>query len=94
MPSAAGAAPEAAAEPREPLTPEERRAMLRDMSHDLRTPLNAIIGFADLMSSEVYGPLGCDQYREYAAIIRDAGRRLLQEVNAMIESARLENAAD
>ena len=28
------------------------------MSHELRTPLNAVLGFSELMSNEVFGPLG------------------------------------
>src|SRR5213078_2303290 len=38
---------------------------LANMSHELRTPLNAVIGFADLMHSEVFGPLGDSRYGEY-----------------------------
>ena len=66
-----------------------RQAWLRAVSHDLRTPLNAIIGFSDLMTSELYGPLGSDQYRQYATIIHDSGVRLLQAVNDILEAARL-----
>ena len=28
------------------------------MSHELRTPLNAVIGFAEMMGTEMFGPLG------------------------------------
>ncbi len=31
---------------------------LARVSHEIRTPLNAIIGFADMMSSEHFGPIG------------------------------------
>jgi two-component system cell cycle sensor histidine kinase PleC len=48
------------------------------MSHELRTPLNAVIGFSDLMTSEVFGPLGSEQYRDYAASINKSGRTLLK----------------
>ncbi|MEQ1718514.1 MAG: HAMP domain-containing sensor histidine kinase [Hyphomicrobium sp.] len=48
------------------------------MSHELRTPLNAVIGFSDLMTTEVFGPLGAPQYRDYAANINKSGRILLK----------------
>ena len=93
MPTAARAAPAGFPEEREPLTAEGRRALLRTVSHELRTPLNAIIGFSDILSCELYGPLGSDQYREYAHIIRESGHRLLKLVNDILEVARLEGGA-
>lgn len=48
------------------------------MSHELRTPLNAVLGFSELMSSEVFGPLGSQQYADYARNINASGRRLLK----------------
>src|SRR3712207_5737460 len=92
MPTAARA-PEAPAEEREPLSADGRRALLRTVSHELRTPLNAIIGFSDILSCELYGPLGSDQYREYAGIIRESGQKLLKLVNDILEVARLEGGA-
>src|SRR5262249_32251838 len=43
---------------------------LANMSHELRTPLNAVIGFADLMHSEVFGPVGDPRYSDYAEHIQ------------------------
>lgn len=48
------------------------------MSHELRTPLNAVIGFSDLMSAELFGPLGHDRYRDYTRHIRECSRSLLK----------------
>ena len=48
------------------------------MSHELRTPLNAVLGFSELMSSEAFGPLGCDRYSDYARSIHQSGRTLLK----------------
>jgi signal transduction histidine kinase len=48
------------------------------MSHELRTPLNAVIGFTDLMSAELFGPLGHDRYRDYTHHIRECSRSLLK----------------
>ena len=60
------------------------------MSHELRTPLNAIIGFSDLLQTEMFGPLGSDQYLEYAADINRSGHHLLELVNDLLDMARIE----
>jgi signal transduction histidine kinase len=72
---------------------EQKRAFLRLASHELRTPLNSILGFSELITAELYGPLGAPQYKEYAAIIRASGERLLRLVNQILEIARLEGQA-
>jgi signal transduction histidine kinase len=60
------------------------------VSHELRTPLNSILGFSEILSSELYGPLGAPQYKEYAEIIRGSGQKLLKLVNQVLEIVRLE----
>jgi signal transduction histidine kinase len=67
-----------------------KRSFLRMVSHELRTPLNAVIGFSEILSQELYGPLGAPQYREYAGIVHDSGLKLLKLVNQIVELARLE----
>jgi signal transduction histidine kinase len=73
---------------------EARQGFLRMVSHELRTPLNSIIGFSEILSCELYGPLGSPQYKEYAGIIRESGHRLLRLVNQVMEMARLESGAE
>ncbi|MEO5337598.1 MAG: PAS domain S-box protein [Magnetospirillum sp. WYHS-4] len=63
---------------------------LANMSHELRTPLNAIIGFSDLMSGQIFGPLGRPEYLEYAKDINDSGRHLLDLINDILDVSRLE----
>ena len=63
---------------------------LANVSHELRTPLNAIIGFSEVMQQEVFGPLGNDRYREYAADIRESGSHLLGIINDLLDYAKLE----
>jgi signal transduction histidine kinase len=70
---------------------EPKRSFLRVVSHELRTPLNSILGFSEILASELYGPLGSDQYREYAEIIRSSGEKLLKLVNQVVEIARLQS---
>ena len=66
-----------------------KRQFLRMVSHELRTPLNSILGFSEILTAELYGPLGAPQYREYARHIRQSGTRLLKLVNQILEIARL-----
>lgn len=75
---------------RETSLDEQKRSFLRMASHELRTPLNSILGFSEILSSELYGPLGAPQYKEYAEIIRSSGHKLLKLVNQVLEIARLE----
>ncbi|HVJ53400.1 MAG TPA: ATP-binding protein [Aliidongia sp.] len=66
-----------------------RDEMLANMSHELRTPLNAIIGFADMISQEVLGPVGVPRYVAYARDIESAGQHLLSLINDVLDLSRL-----
>lgn len=72
---------------------EQKRSFLRMVSHELRTPLNSILGFSEILTTELYGPLGAPQYKEYAEIIHGSGQKLLKLVNQVLEIARLEGRA-
>ena len=63
---------------------------LATMSHELRTPLNAVIGFSEMMSSELFGPLGDPRYREYTHIIQGAGCHLLDLINDVLDMSKIE----
>ena len=67
-----------------------KSGFLATMSHELRTPLNAIIGFSDVMRGEILGPLGNDQYREYAADIHESGTHLLEIINDFLDLSKAE----
>lgn len=69
---------------------DQKRSFLRMVSHELRTPLNSIIGFSEIIASELCGPLGSPQYKEYAEHVRQSGHKLLRLVNQVLEIARLE----
>jgi signal transduction histidine kinase len=60
------------------------------MSHELRTPLNAIIGFAEIISSQLFGPVGLPRYVEYAGNIRQGGRHLLAIISSVLDLAKSE----
>ncbi len=70
-----------------------RGRMLAAVSHELRTPLNSIIGFSDMLAHEVGCRLETGRQREYAGLIRQSGHYLLELVNAVMDSARLETGA-
>ena len=63
---------------------------LATMSHELRTPLNAIIGFSEVLQSELLGPHGVPQYKEYAGDIHSSGQHLLNLINELLDLSRIE----
>jgi two-component system cell cycle sensor histidine kinase PleC len=67
-----------------------KSAFLANMSHELRTPLNAINGFSEIMRDELFGPLGNEQYKQYAADIHTSGAHLLSLINDVLHMAKIE----
>ena len=63
---------------------------LATMSHELRTPLNAIIGFSDVQRQEMFGPLGHERYRQYAADIHSSGTHLLELITTILDISKAE----
>lgn len=68
---------------------EAKSAFLANMSHELRTPLNGIIGFSELMSGQLLGPLS-DVYLGYANDIRSSGQHLLELITDILDTSKLE----
>ena len=67
-----------------------KAAFLAAMSHELKTPLNAVIGFSELILQELFGPIGEPRYRGYIVDIHDNGRRLLAQINDILDLSRIE----
>lgn len=63
---------------------------LARVSHEIRTPLNAIIGFADMMATERFGPIGHPRYAEYSNDIGRSGRHVLDIVNDLLDISKIE----
>ncbi|WP_185985097.1 sensor histidine kinase [Aureimonas mangrovi] len=63
---------------------------LATMSHELRTPLNAILGFSEVITKEILGPVGNPTYREYVGDIHASGRHLLDLINEILDLSRVE----
>ncbi len=69
---------------------QAKTAFLGNMSHELRTPLNAIIGFSEILTGELFGRLGDERYKDYAADILASGKHLLSLVNDLLDHTRIE----
>lgn len=63
---------------------------LANMSHEFRTPLNAILGFSEMISSEMLGPVGNKTYKSYAEDIHTSGTHLLKLINEILDLSRIE----
>ncbi|MGE3142711.1 MAG: sensor histidine kinase [Hyphomonadaceae bacterium] len=60
-----------------------------EISHELRTPLTHILGFAEMMQTQVFGPLE-DRYVAYATLIRNSGLHLLELINGLLDLSKIE----
>lgn len=65
---------------------------LANTSHELRTPLNAIIGFSEVLSKQLFGPLN-DKQSEYIRDIHVSGLHLLGMINEILEISKIESKA-
>ena len=64
---------------------------LANMSHELRTPLNAIIGFSEMISREIVGPIGTATYIGFAQDIHSSGVHLLRIINDVLDISKVES---
>ncbi|MFA7405753.1 MAG: PAS domain S-box protein [Pelobacteraceae bacterium] len=62
---------------------------IANMSHEIRTPLNAIIGFSDVLSDELFGPLN-EKQRTYLNEIKNSGWRLRNMLINILDMAQSE----
>jgi cell cycle sensor histidine kinase DivJ len=67
-----------------------KSSFLANMSHELRTPLNAIIGFSEVMTHQMFGPVGSPRYLEYAKLINESGGHLLELINGILDMSKIE----
>jgi signal transduction histidine kinase len=67
-----------------------RSEFLANVSHELRTPLNAILGFSEVITEEMFGPIGSNRYREYLTDIHESGTHLLELINDVLDISKVE----
>jgi cell cycle sensor histidine kinase DivJ len=68
---------------------EAKSRFLATIGHELRTPLNAVVGFSEMMTSGIGGELS-ETHREYAGLIHQSGKHLLEVVRMLLDMSRLE----
>jgi PAS domain S-box-containing protein len=71
------------------LASRAKSEFLATMSHEIRTPVNAILGYLDLLSHEIGGPLSAAQ-RDYTARARRGCRHLIALIGDVLDFSRLE----
>jgi len=62
---------------------------IANMNHEIRTPLNAIIGFSDLLTDQLFGPLN-EKQRGYVSEIKESGWRLRNILINILDMAQSE----
>jgi PAS domain S-box-containing protein len=62
---------------------------LANMSHELRTPLNAVLGFSEMLTKRLVGPLEETQ-AEYIEIIYRSGSHLHDIINDILDLAKVD----
>ena len=66
-----------------------KNEFLANISHELRTPLNSILGFADILTTQIYGDLNPKQ-TEYINDIKVSGTHLLGMINEILDMSKIE----
>lgn len=66
-----------------------KNEFLANVSHELRTPLNSILGFADILSTQLYGNLNAKQ-EDYINDIKASGTHLLGMINEILDMSKIE----
>ena len=58
-----------------------------NMSHELRTPLVGILGFTEILNESIED----QDLKEYAGMINQAGQRLLETLNLILNLSKIES---
>ncbi len=66
-----------------------KSAFVAMVSHELRTPLSAILGYAEIFTEKIYGPLNEKQINMTNRIVSNT-RRLLSLINDLLDQAQME----
>lgn len=69
-----------------------KSTFLATVSHELRTPLTSIIGYSEMLTAGMAGPLNAEQ-SEFVHTIRTKGDLLLKLITSLLDISRLEQGA-
>lgn len=72
--------------------PSASAVSMQQLVHELRTPLNAIIGFADIISGQLFGP-AAEAYRDMASQISTDAAQLLNAFEDLDLASRMPQPA-
>jgi signal transduction histidine kinase len=72
------------------LANHSKSEFLANMSHELRTPLNAVIGFTEIISQELFGPVANEKYLEYIKDVHASSLHLLSIINDVLDMSKIE----
>lgn len=65
----------------------ERERFVGRVGRELRGPLSSVLGYMEIIEGEYLGPLGSDRYRDYARLVLEAGRQMLDMLDALAPRA-------
>ncbi len=68
---------------------QAKSRFLATIGHELRTPLNAVVGFSEMMTSGIGGELS-STHKEYAGLIQQSSRHLLEVVGMLLDMSKIE----
>jgi signal transduction histidine kinase len=68
----------------------DKSDLIATMNHEMRTPLNAVVGFSQLLSMGLKGPINDDQ-AEIISAIRSSGEHLLELVTGFLDLSKIES---
>ncbi len=71
------------------LADRAKSEFLANMSHELRTPLNAIIGFSQMLSMGLHGPLNDKQSEQIDYVVK-SGEHLLDLISDILDISKIE----
>ena len=66
-----------------------KSSFLATVSHELRTPLTSIIGYSEMLSEGLVGPLNQEQ-TDYVRTIMDKGDTLLKLISSILDISQIE----
>ena len=72
---------------------QSKARFVATISHELRTPMNAVLGYTELLSDEIYGPVN-DLQRDNLGRVRASGTHLMSLIEDLLGSARLDAGED